>query len=392
MRFKTTCFAAAAAAILLTSFTSRAAVAWDTFHGDDQRTGFTSAIGPVSPTLAWSVDLGGPIVTSPIVGPDGAVYVGSVWRDTLHPRSFINAINADGTPRWRFETRFVDGQSISTPALGPGGEVYVGAADGAFYALSPTGALLWKHQASRPIDSHPVVADDGTVYVTIAGDLVAFSPLGDILWRFDLGTELPGGPTLDPDGTVYAVASDGIVAVRPDGALKWRQPFVAGGSAPVVVSPNGDIIVAGGWISALDREDGEIKWFINRGWTVSNYGSPAVDEQGNIYYSAYIYVWKISPTGQYIWERTLQEPGGNRLGSTYSSIVVDGAGKLLFGMGTGKRWAIDFEKRIVVWNNQGNEVGSFVLPEATSSSSPALAPDGTLIIGCLDGRLRAFRE
>lgn len=52
----------------------------------------------------------------------------------------------------------------------------MGAQDGAFYSLDAAGNVRWKHQSSAPIQQHPVVAPNGTVYVGIDGRLTAFAP------------------------------------------------------------------------------------------------------------------------------------------------------------------------------------------------------------------------
>ena len=104
------------------------------YHGNAQRTGFSTARGPVSPLLRWSLDLQGEIISSPVVGPDGTIYLGSVIRDTRHPEHFITAVGPDGVVRWQFATGWWDTQTQSSPAIGPDGKIYVGAQDGYFYA------------------------------------------------------------------------------------------------------------------------------------------------------------------------------------------------------------------------------------------------------------------
>lgn len=376
---------------LATLLAASAPANWSAFNGDQQRSGRTSLVAPTNPTIRWAVDLKGEVITSPVIMNDGGIVVGSTWQDTKHPKRFINCVNPDGTFRWRYELPWYEDQVISTPAIGPNNEVYVGTADGFFYALSGDGNLLWRYQAQMPVHAHPIIGNDGTIYEYIDSKLTAFSPGGAILWQFDLGQNLPGGPSLATDGTIYAVSSNGVVAVNPDGTLKWRS-WIPGGVAPPVVSPNGDVIVCDDFIAAINPLDGNHRWFINNGFgNASNFGAPAVDLNGNIYYTTYVYVFKFSPGGVQMWQKTLQGQN-NFLGKSFSSIVFDGAGKIIFGMGTGKRWAIPVEKQVMIWNaNSGGQLGSVDLPEATASSSPAIGPDSTLYIGCLDGKLYALR-
>jgi hypothetical protein len=75
----------------------------------------------------WKVLTGGAVRSSPVVGHDGTIYVGSedgnVW-----------ALNPDGTTRWTFQT---GGPVHSSPAIGPDGTVYVGSDDKHVYAITP---------------------------------------------------------------------------------------------------------------------------------------------------------------------------------------------------------------------------------------------------------------
>ena len=54
----------------------------------------------------------------------------------------------------------------SSPAIGPDGTVYVGSRDDKLYALSgKTGAKLWEFETGHPGRSSPAIGPDGTVYV-----------------------------------------------------------------------------------------------------------------------------------------------------------------------------------------------------------------------------------
>ncbi|MBI2250314.1 MAG: PQQ-like beta-propeller repeat protein, partial [Brevundimonas diminuta] len=73
---------------------------------------------------------GGWITSSPAVGADGTVYVGS-WNNNLY------ALNPDGSTKWSYPT---GGSVESSPAIAADGTVYVGSNDGKLYALKPDGA------------------------------------------------------------------------------------------------------------------------------------------------------------------------------------------------------------------------------------------------------------
>ena len=68
-----------------------------------------------------------------------------------------------GTVLWEFETgHFVQ----SSPAIGSDGTVYVGSHDKKLYALSgKSGGKLWEFETGGAVDSSPAIGSDGTVYV-----------------------------------------------------------------------------------------------------------------------------------------------------------------------------------------------------------------------------------
>src|SRR5208337_4114657 len=109
---------------------------WPMFRHDMQHTGRsqfdTSAnIG----ALKWAFTTGLYIDSSPAVGADGTIYVGSEDHN-------LYAINPDGNLKWTFAT---GGGLYSSPALGADGTIYVGSwsPDDNVYAINPDGTQKW---------------------------------------------------------------------------------------------------------------------------------------------------------------------------------------------------------------------------------------------------------
>ena len=63
---------------------------------------------------------------------------------------------------WRFQTT---GYVESSPAIGSNGTVYIGSGDGKLYAVSAAGNALWSYPTGACIESSPTIGGDGSVYV-----------------------------------------------------------------------------------------------------------------------------------------------------------------------------------------------------------------------------------
>src|SRR5690606_6718349 len=63
---------------------------------------------------------------------------------------------------WQHDT---SARVYASPVVGPDGTIYVGSLDGSFVALTPEGRLRWRYAAGDRIYATAAVADDGSVYV-----------------------------------------------------------------------------------------------------------------------------------------------------------------------------------------------------------------------------------
>jgi hypothetical protein len=98
---------------------------WPVFGHDPQRTGQSQYNGPQTNNVRWSYTTGRRVSSSPAIGADGTVYVGS-YDDKLY------ALGPDGSLKWSYTT----GDWVeSSPAIGADGTLYVGSHDGKLYAF-----------------------------------------------------------------------------------------------------------------------------------------------------------------------------------------------------------------------------------------------------------------
>ena len=99
------------------------------------------------------------MLSSPAIGSDGTVYVGSSYPDN----KLYAIIGKSGVKLWEFKT----GNDVySSPAIGSDGTVYVGSADKKLYAINgKTGVKLWEFETGKRVYSSPAIGSDGTIYV-----------------------------------------------------------------------------------------------------------------------------------------------------------------------------------------------------------------------------------
>jgi tetratricopeptide (TPR) repeat protein len=179
-------------------------------------------------TEKWSFATGGIVNSSPAIGGDGTIFVGSVDKN-------LYAINPDGTEKWSFATD--DAVTYSSPAIGGDNTIYIGSNDYKFYAINPDGTEKWSFATGGIVNSSPAIGGDGTVYVgSMDKNLYAINPDGTEKWSFVTGGIVNSSPAIGEDGTIYVGSNDyKLYAINPDGTEKWS--FATGGivnSSPAI--------------------------------------------------------------------------------------------------------------------------------------------------------------
>lgn len=121
----------------------------------------------------WSVPIPGQVLGSPVVDPAGTIIVGVSLTPRHQPATgLILAIDgATRKTRWKFE---VDSPIESTPVIGDDGVIYFGDNGGNLYALSAACQLLWKSTFNAQIRSAGALLGSGILAFGIDdGSLVA---------------------------------------------------------------------------------------------------------------------------------------------------------------------------------------------------------------------------
>src|SRR5271157_278500 len=163
---------------------------------------------PDSQPPHWSV------VSPPVVGPDGTIYILASMGDVRPPddpehnafwmsepgRAYLYAISPDGTQKWRSDLGSGEagyGSPQVPLKIGPSGAIYV-AYSGKLYAIDSHGSGKWKFPFTGEfswLDAGP----HDIVYFFAGKVLYAVSSDGALKWKKSSQVK----PIVGPDGTVY---------------------------------------------------------------------------------------------------------------------------------------------------------------------------------------------
>ncbi len=192
----------------------------------------------VTSTASWARTVGTPLVSSPVIGPSGNVYVSA--GGTLYALSL-----ATGIPVWMQSTHDVN--AATSPAIADGELVLIGSADKHVYAFDKSGAGRWSFATGAPIAATAGVLVDRTGAVIAAdqsGTVYALAPdTGKERWHTPLGSPVVSGCAAGLDAAIFCSSSDGkVFALEPSGKLRWTYATLGANSAPIV-DANGIVYV-----------------------------------------------------------------------------------------------------------------------------------------------------
>jgi len=365
---------------------------WPMFRGNPRHTGRSPYdTSHVDGTVKWSFETGDGVESSPAIGSDGTIYVGS------HD-SKLYAINPDGTEKWHFqagdpvynEEWNVWKGIISSPAIGADGTIYITSLSNKLYAINPDGAEKWSFPIKVSVDtwSSPTIGTDGVVYVSSArsdpggGKIYAINPNGTEKWHFQLESDVFPSPTIGTDGTIYTGcgATGPLYALNPNGTLKWRFQTGKHIESTAAIGADGTIYVAS-WdnnVYAINPDSTENWRFVTLGYGIAS--SPAIASDGTIYVSANDQnLYALNPNGTKKWNLLL---GGGV--ETTSSPAIGSDGTIYVGV----LWRSNDEPTFYAINPDGTVKWSVQI--SGISSSPAIGSDGTIYVGSWDHKLYAF--
>jgi len=245
-------------------------------------------------------------------------------------------------------------------------------------AYAAPGDVLWKYKTDGQVNSSPVLAADGTVYVGSSDKkLHAIAPDGSSKWTYTTGGETLSAPAVAADGTVYVGNTDNsFYAVNSDGTLKWSYRTSGAVTSSPVIGADGTVYIG--------SEDKTVYAFNSLGTLIRkyslngsiSYSSPAVGLDGTQYIgSMNNNIYAVKSNGSFLWLQPYETGGG-----VTSSPALMPDGTVIVGSRDGYLYAVKADGTLK-WKYQTDE--------AIDQSSPAAGSDGTIYIGSWDNCLHA---
>ena len=157
---------------------------------------YLHAIEPNTYSFAWeSIDLGGAAPGTPLIGPNGNIYIGSFASEVVKVDPATGAARQlTDTQGWVWGGPVSDGQNI-----------YFGDLEGNLFAVeASSGSQSWAIQPDGPIVGSPLLMDEVIVFVTESGSVYAVDNEGRIVWQKQVGGQIYTAPVTGEDRIIVA--------------------------------------------------------------------------------------------------------------------------------------------------------------------------------------------
>ena len=330
---------------------------------------------------------GGPVFSTPVIGADEQIYVGSA------DRCFYRLDPASGDVVWRFETdEVVDCAACITRD----GSIWFAGCDGRIYGVDSSGVERWRYDRmldrSRVTPStiywwegNVVVGPNGWLY---AGNddfyLYAIEPYEGVRWATPTGLQIWGAPAFEGE-LVFVPSFDRCVYAMDlhSGEIRWRRNlgnFIA--SSPALAA---GLVIVGSFdhsVTALDAASGGVVWRTETGGPV--YASAAVDGDQVVVGSADGVVYALElRSGELRWSRWLGDPIRGSVAVGEDLYVPGGDGRLTcLGRDGSLRWQHDTRQPGTLCNlNASVALGRHGIATASASGAVVYVPYGAVAPG-----------
>lgn len=348
---------------------------WSTLLKSASHFGASPVDGPQTGNLRWQRKLEGAIVQGPVTR--GSVAYVSSTKGILHAIDLTT-----GRDLWTFN----GGPGASTadlstsPTVLADGTILYPAGGDRVVALDPAGHLRWSVTGSGEPLTPAVDESRRLLVIADTAGTVSSYRLGngntapEKLWTRALGAESFGNPALGSDGTTYVTAGHVLAAIAPDGALRWQVTIPQTIETGAALAEDGTVVFGGNdEIEYGIGPDGTVRWRHPIG--NYTYSTPLALPGDRVIY------------GNHSGEMTVLDARDGRpvridrgTGQIWTAAAVDGRGDVYFASRTGEIYGFAASGRHLFTIAAGGAFDSY----------PAIAADGTLLVGGDDGVLRAI--
>ena len=373
---------AAVVSLLLAALAPAAAHAapWVSMRHDARNTGRSSIPGVYRGDKPWAFKTGKGIFSTPVIGSDGTVYVGSA-------DSNFYAIRRTGKLRWKFKT----GNIIDSAAVLRGNTLTFGSGDETLYRLTTKRKVVWRFRPTKPPvqgqqvnwwEGNADIGPGGVVYAGNTGGYeYAINPDGKQKWVFAAGNSVWTDPAFAADGTAYVGSLDrSVYALDANGNKLWSTPTIGFIVSSPALGTDGTVYVGSfdSNLYALDGKTGAPKWQFGTGDHI--YSSPAVGKDGTVYFASTDgNVYALDPSGNLLWR---YDTGDVVRSSPVLGPAADGHGDVLYvGAGNGTLFAIDAATGKRRWSYDTTSADPILRDRNDLNASPALGKRGVYIGG-----------
>lgn len=408
---------------------------WTMFQGGIERTGCLSTLAITEPEIIWAQPIGLTGWRNNPVIEDGAVFVGSagVVQFTGDRRDGIYSLDLrTGAQRWLYTTE-LDVNSVAVS-----GDTVIGVGDeGRIWALSTRdGGLLWTDDLGVGVFGDPLFIGDMVIIGDGNGVVSAYDVgSGDPVWanKPRLNNAIRGGAS--SDGEQVYIASESapgqpgeVMALNLDGQVVWRVELEVrpgAGGAGVFAAPTvtdsmlilaivRDDVYSDPGLRAIDKATGDLIWeSLDRaglkGQWANIRSSPAIAGDYVVFGEGYGNQLVVADllTGDTLWSVDVGEYCFPHWPSPVINSNVDSSIAYL-ARHDGGLYAIDLQERTKVWSiylGDAGGTGAFPLEFTEPGycnwgpvdghsilASPAVASNGMIVVGTLDGFIMAIGD
>ena len=369
---------------------------WPSMRRDRRNTGASPIAGVYRKgDRPWRLETGKGIFSTPVLGGDGAVYVGSA------DGNFYALEQRTGRERWRFRTGgIIDAAAVigaydkkrkTTPiTIGSGDEVlYTLRTDRA--RISRRKRTIWRFRPTvKPAtgqivnwwEGNVALGFDGTLYAgNTGGGTYAITRDGRQRWAYTAGNSVWTTPAFARDGTTFWGSLDlSIFALDKAGRKKWSTTTIGFNTSSPALSRDEKTLYVGSFdakLYALDAATGTPRWtFPTRDHI---YASPALGGDTVYIASTDGSVYAVdAATGKQRWRYDTGDP-------VRSSPVLGkdpAGGEILYvGSSDGRLYALDAQNGRRRWSYDTTPTDPVLEDRNDLNGSPALGTRGVYIGG-----------